>query len=79
MAMAYTTYGDIRGCCGHRHKTIETAETCLGRDQRGCASRRGYSDRSVVRIGDDGNLYDLSGEWVPGPGGRSGGAARFTA
>ena len=46
----YTTRGSVRGCCGHNHRTIETAQKCLDRDQSGCASQGGYSDRSVYAV-----------------------------
>lgn len=45
----YTTCGSVRGCCGHNHRTIETAQRCVDSDQAGCARQGGYSDRSVVR------------------------------
>jgi len=48
--MNYTTTGSIRGCCGHTHRSEETATKCLERDRRGCASQGGYSDRRVVPI-----------------------------
>ena len=47
--ITYTTQGNVRGCCGHKHRTIEAAKRCADRDQAGCASQGGYSDRSVVR------------------------------
>lgn len=49
MSKVYTTWGSVRGCCGHRHKTPETAEACRARDNRACAgfSGNGYSDRAV--------------------------------
>lgn len=73
----YTTYGDVRGGCGHRHSTREAAERCLSRDQRGCKCQGGYSDRSVVYVDDDGVLYydEEMTDWVPGIGG---GAAAAT-
>lgn len=73
----YTTHGSVRGCCGHVHQTMRTAEQCAARDQRGCASQRGYSDRRVVCVGEDDMLYydDDCTEWVAGEGGRSCGAA----
>ncbi len=46
----YTTEGSVRGCCGHKHRTIEAAIRCIKRDQAGCSSQGGYSDRSVVRV-----------------------------
>ncbi len=49
----YTTSGSVRGCCGHRHRTLGAAVACLRRDQDGCASQGGYSDRDIIRS--DGN------------------------
>jgi len=45
--MPYTTWGSIRGDCGHVHRSYAAAETCIERDQRGCATQGGYSDRTV--------------------------------
>lgn len=48
--MSTTTYaaiGDIRGNCGHEHKSIKAAEECRARDAAGCKSQGGYSDRRV--------------------------------
>lgn len=75
----YTTYGNVRGGCGHRHQTSEAAERCLARDQAGCRSQGGYSDRSVAVVGEDGYLYhdEACEDWIPGEGGRTSGAARF--
>jgi hypothetical protein len=56
----YTTIGSVRGCCGHHHRTIAAAEMCLTRDQRGCKSQGGYSDRRVVD--QDGNGVEVSNE-----------------
>lgn len=47
----YTTCGSVRGCCGHKHGSILAAEKCLARDQKGCRSQGGYSDREVETIG----------------------------
>jgi len=41
---------DVRGNCGHKHRTLEAAEKCNDRDQAGCARQGGYSDRGVVYI-----------------------------
>lgn len=49
--MAYETYGSVRGCCGHRHRSIATAVACIGRDHAGCVAQGGYSDRYVRRAG----------------------------
>lgn len=45
--MPYTTWGSVRGCCGHAHESQDAAEKCIARDHRGCASQGGYSDREV--------------------------------
>lgn len=45
----YTTTGSVRGCCGHKHRSIATAKRCIDKDQAGCATQGGYSDRHVVR------------------------------
>ena len=58
----YTTYGDVRGTCGHRHHNLRTASACVSRDQRSCESVRGYSDREVYV------LTDPSRVWRPGYG-----------
>ena len=47
----YTTIGSVRGCCGHKHRTIKAAVDCIKRDQSGCAIQGGYSDRDVRRSG----------------------------
>jgi hypothetical protein len=75
----YTTCGSVRGQSGRLHRTREAAGRDLARDQRGCRSAGGYSDRSVVVVGSDGYLYrdESCREWVPAEGGRSHGAARF--
>lgn len=50
----WIAYGSVRGGCGHRHRTRDTAQRCADNDQR--AIRRAYpstfptcaySDRSV--------------------------------
>lgn len=51
--MNYTTWGSVRGGCGHLHRSVEAAERCIARDAR--AVRRGngrdaYSDRAVYRV-----------------------------
>jgi hypothetical protein len=60
--MVFTTYGSVRGCCGHRHETRQSADACLADDQAGCSSQGGYSDRAVVLVGDDGYLYHDMGQ-----------------
>jgi hypothetical protein len=43
----YTTRGSVRGCCGHKHRTIDAAHSCLERDQNACKKQGGYSDRYI--------------------------------
>lgn len=45
----YETAGSVRGSCGHRHRSEDTARRCLRHDQEGCAQQGGYSDRRVVQ------------------------------
>ena len=76
--MSYTTHGQVRGGCGHRHRTIEAAEACLSRDIRACNSAGGYSDRVVAEIDNDGYLInDATGDYVYPDHGRSTGAVKF--
>lgn len=48
MSTTYHCEGDVRGDCGHRHRTYEAAAECLRRDEIGCRSQGGYSDRRIV-------------------------------
>jgi len=45
----YTTRGNIRGCCGHKHRSLDAAIRCVLADQRDCERACGYSDRQAVR------------------------------
>jgi hypothetical protein len=58
----YTCWGSVRGNCGHYHKSIEAAEKCIARDDRGCAAQGGYSDRSirVIDSPDELKRYDVT-------------------
>ncbi len=58
--MRYTTLGRVRGCCGHEHRTLQTAERCLREDERGCKTQGGYSDRRVVVVPDGEDPGDWS-------------------
>ena len=58
----YITRGDVRGECGHEHRTESGAERCIAADQRGCASQGGYSDRYVIAVDDDGGETLLDDE-----------------
>lgn len=51
MSTTYTTEGSVRGSCGHKHKTLESAIKCLQVDRDGCGAQGAYSDRQVVRTG----------------------------
>lgn len=49
MRTFYIAFGDVRGDCGHAHRTARAAAVCVERDRRGCRSQGGYSDRIVLR------------------------------
>jgi hypothetical protein len=72
----YTTYGHVRGQCGHVHETMEAAEACAARDGDGCHSQGGYSDRHGYVVDEDGYLVTRSGNPVWPAHGRSTGAVR---
>lgn len=59
MTTYFTTRGSVRGCCGHKHRTIEAALRCLKSDQSGCASQGGYSDRQLIPV-EDGQKRELT-------------------
>ena len=50
MTLTYTTgtSSDVRGCCGHQHKTVDAALACMDRDTAACKRQGGYSDRSRI-------------------------------
>lgn len=50
----YTTDGDVRGSCDHKHRTLDAAQKCKDKDSCGCASQGGYSDRYIYRVSEDG-------------------------
>lgn len=58
MVVRYTTWGSVRGGCGHLHRTREGAEKCLARDRRLCRMLGGVSDRTLRRIDGD-SLSDV--------------------
>ena len=55
----YTTKGDVRGPCGHKHKTVRAAVACLQADAKGCRSQGGYSDRRVLGV-EDGEEFEAA-------------------
>lgn len=52
MTQHYEAIGSVRGSCGHHHRSVRTAQDCAERDQSGCASQGGYSDRHAHLIED---------------------------
>lgn len=50
----YTCIGDIRGECGIKHRTMRAAYECCRRDESGCGSQGGYSDRAIYEAREDG-------------------------
>ena len=46
----FHAYGPIRGGCGHRHLTIDTARECVTADMRHCGVHGGYTDRYVAPL-----------------------------
>lgn len=57
----YVAHGSIRGSCGHKHRSIATAQACCDRDQAACGSLGGgaYSDRSVAPV-ENGRFRELT-------------------
>jgi len=60
--MYYTTWGPVRGGCGHVHRTLSGAQACLARDGRGCRRQGGYSDRLIRAIANpaEARAYDVT-------------------
>lgn len=60
--MLYTTWGPIRGDCGHLHRSIRAAQSCAERDARGCRSQGGYGDRAlrIVESRQELTTYDVT-------------------
>lgn len=54
MTDRYTTWGSVRGCCGHEHHSLAAAQKCLESDSTGCRRQGGRSDRKirVITAGD---------------------------
>lgn len=65
--MTYVARGNVRGHCGHSHRTIKGAFDCAAKDQR--AVKRGnpgngfYSDREVERADGQPMNEDDIREW----------------
>jgi hypothetical protein len=54
----YACAGNVRGNCGHKHRTIKAAHDCFQADYRDCERAGGYSDRSKLRVYEDGEPVD---------------------
>lgn len=63
---AYTTWGPIRGWCGHVHEGVETAQRCLTKDRRDCQKEGNRSDRQVRRIFSCRDLRNIDANSGPG-------------
>lgn len=46
----YTNHGDVRGSCGHRHRTLTGLAACWHADMSACTRQGGYSDRSPLAL-----------------------------
>jgi len=57
MKKYFTTIGDVRGSCNHKHRSVLTAARCLREDRKGCEKQGGYSDRTVT-ASDDSELSE---------------------
>lgn len=68
--MRYTTWGSVRGGCGHVHRSARAAYRCLERDRAGCHRQGGYSDRRirVVEGGDAEMRAEIDRYHQDGPG-----------
>jgi len=60
--MHYTCFGEVRGECGTKHRSVATAARCCRKDMYGCNRQGGYSDRFPERRDDDNVPYPLN-EW----------------
>lgn len=57
--MHFSNIGSIRGCCGHKHRSLKSATKCLKDDQQDCEKQGGYSDR-LTKIIEKGEVKELS-------------------
>ena len=60
-ARRYTTVGDVRGGCGHAHRSLTAALECARRDDAACKRAGDYSDRYVREVA-GGFDYALQGD-----------------
>lgn len=67
-SVKYTTWGSVRGDCGHVHHGYTAALHCIRADAAGCRSQGGYTDRHVRCVTGPADLesYDVTrGPGVP--------------
>jgi hypothetical protein len=62
----YTTWGPVRGCCGHRHTSLLRAGLCCAADRKRCKDLGRYSDRSVRRLRADMSIWRFTPTQGPG-------------
>lgn len=43
----FTTWGTVRGSCGHAHRTLAQAQACVIRDERLCRRTGRDTDRAI--------------------------------
>ena len=57
----YTTWGHVRGDCGHMHRGVGAALVCMEHDSVVCRRQGGYSDREVriIESRKDLDTYDV--------------------
>lgn len=66
----WTAIGDVRGECGHKHRSYEAAAQCVERDRRAIRRAypytspygRSYSDRLVYAVLRDGRTVAVDAE-----------------
>ena len=52
MKTHFTNVGNVRGECGHKHRTAAAAGDCAHRDQVWCQRQGGYSDYQLLEVND---------------------------
>ena len=62
----YTTWGPVRGDCGHAHRSLSSAMRCLASDRDGCRLAGGYSDREIRGISDRREIATYNVVYGPG-------------
>jgi len=62
----YTTWGSVRGDCGHAHRSLAAALRCLANDRDGARKQGGYSDREIRGISDRREIMTYNVVYGPG-------------